>query len=124
MLLWSAACVVHEEFKYQALLDMKEVYPAAGVLVHPESPAAVIDIADCVGSTSQILKAASDLPHDMFIVATDRGLFHQLRKHEPSKRFVEAPTAGRRRNVQELRSLSLDGDERVEDVARRHCELG
>ena len=94
MFLWSAACVVHEEFKYQALLDMKEVYPAAGVLVHPESPAAVIDIADCVGSTSQILKAASDLPHDMFIVATDRGLFHQLRKHEPSKRFVEAPTAG------------------------------
>ena len=94
MLLWSAACVVHEEFKYQALLDMKEVYPAAGVLVHPESPAAVIDIADCVGSTSQILKAASELPHDMFIVATDRGLFHQLRKREPTKRFIEAPTAG------------------------------
>lgn len=94
MLLWSAACVVHEEFKYQALLDMKELYPAAGVLVHPESPAAVIDIADCVGSTSQILRAASDLPHEMFIVATDRGLFHQLRKKEPTKRFFEAPTAG------------------------------
>ncbi len=94
MLLWSGACVVHEEFKFRALLDMKRVYPDAGVLVHPESPAAVIDLADCVGSTSQILRAASDLPHDMFIVATDRGLFHQLRRAEPRKRFIEAPTAG------------------------------
>ena len=94
MLLWSGACVVHEEFKHQALLDMKKVYPDAGVLVHPESPAAVIELADVVGSTSQILKAASELPQSVFIVATDRGLFHQLRRAEPNKRFIEAPTAG------------------------------
>lgn len=94
MLLWSGACVVHEEFKFRALLDMKRVYPDAGILVHPESPAAVIDLADCVGSTSQILKAASELPHETFVVATDRGLFHQLRRAEPGKRFIEAPTAG------------------------------
>ena len=94
MLLWSGACVVHEEFKFQALLDMKAVYPDAGVLVHPESPAAVIDIADCVGSTSQIIKASQELPHETFIVATDRGIFHKLRKSAPGKRFIEAPTAG------------------------------
>ena len=94
MLLWSGACVVHEEFKHQALLDMKRVYPDAGVLVHPESPAAVIELADVVGSTSQILQAASELPQRVFIVATDRGLFHQLRRMEPGKRFIEAPTAG------------------------------
>ncbi|MXZ56189.1 MAG: quinolinate synthase NadA [Gammaproteobacteria bacterium] len=94
MLLWSGACVVHEEFKHQALLDMKKVYPDAGVLVHPESPASVIELADVVGSTSQILKAASELPQSVFIVATDRGLFHQLRRAEPNKRFIEAPTAG------------------------------
>ena len=94
MLLWSSACVVHEEFKFRALLDMKRVYPDAGILVHPESPAAVIDLADCVGSTSQILRAASELPHETFVVATDRGLFHQLRRAEPGKRFIEAPTAG------------------------------
>lgn len=94
MLLWSGACVVHEEFKHQALLDMKKVYPDAGVLVHPESPASVIELADVVGSTSQILKAASELPHTVFIVATDRGMFHQLRRAEPHKRFIEAPTAG------------------------------
>ena len=94
MLLWSGACVVHEEFKFQALLDMKAVYPDAGVLVHPESPAAVIDIADCVGSTSQIIQASQELPHEIFIVATDRGIFHKLRKSSPQKRFIEAPTAG------------------------------
>ena len=94
MVLWTGACVVHEEFKFQALLDLKRVYPDAGVLVHPESPAAVIETADCVGSTSQILKAAGALPHDVFIVATDRGLFHMLRKKNPTKRFIEAPTAG------------------------------
>ena len=94
MLLWSGACVVHEEFKHQALLDMKRVYPEAGVLVHPESPSSVIELADVVGSTSQILKAASELPQSVFIVATDRGLFHQLRRAEPNKRFIEAPTAG------------------------------
>ena len=94
MLLWSGACVVHEEFKLEALLDMKRVYPDAGVLVHPESPAAVIDIADRVGSTSQIIRAAQELPHDTFIVATDRGIFHKLRKSAPGKRFIEAPTAG------------------------------
>ena len=94
MVLWSGACVVHEEFKLEALLDMKRVYPDAGVLVHPESPAAVIDIADRVGSTSQIIRAAQELPHDTFIVATDRGIFHKLRKSAPGKRFIEAPTAG------------------------------
>ena len=94
MLLWSGACVVHEEFKAKALHDLKRIYPDAGVLVHPESPAAVIGIADAVGSTSQIIKAAGELPHELFIVATDRGIFHKLRQRNPHKRFIEAPTAG------------------------------
>jgi quinolinate synthase len=94
MLLWNGACVVHEEFKSKALFDLKAVYPDAGVLVHPESPAAVIDIADVVGSTSQIIKAAGELPNKVFIVATDRGIFHKLRQRNPDKRFIEAPTAG------------------------------
>jgi quinolinate synthase len=94
MLLWNGACVVHEEFKSKALFDLKALYPDAGVLVHPESPAAVIDIADAVGSTSQLIKAAQTLPHEVFIVATDRGIFHKMRRAAPGKRFIEAPTAG------------------------------
>ncbi len=94
MILWSGACVVHEEFKAQALLDMKKVYPDAAVLVHPESPASVIEVADAVGSTSAIIRAAGELPNDTFIVATDRGIFHKLKQLNPTKRFIEAPTAG------------------------------
>lgn len=94
MLMWDGACIVHEEFKTKGLHDMKAVYPDAAVLVHPESPRGVIDLADVVGSTSQILKAAQELPNETFIVATDRGIFSTLRRKAPGKRFIEAPTAG------------------------------
>ncbi|ASL27299.1 quinolinate synthase NadA [Azotobacter chroococcum] len=94
MLLWDGACIVHEEFKAKQLLDMKQLYPDAAVLVHPESPEAVIELADAVGSTSQLIKAAQVLPNSTFIVATDRGIFYKMQQLCPDKRFVEAPTAG------------------------------
>lgn len=94
MLLWDGACIVHEEFKAKGVEDLRRVYPDAAVLVHPESPKAVVALADVVGSTSQILNAARDLPNETFIVATDRGIFSTLRRKVPGKRFVEAPTAG------------------------------
>lgn len=71
MLLWDGACIVHEEFKSRQLADMKALYPDAAILVHPESPEAVIELADAVGSTSQLIKAAQTLPNKTFIVATD-----------------------------------------------------
>ena len=94
MILWDASCIVHDEFKYQGLLDMKKLHPDAGVLVHPESPMEVIKLADAVGSTSQILQAAKNLDFNKFIVATDKGIFYQLEKNNPKKVFFEAPTAG------------------------------
>ena len=94
MILWNASCIVHDEFKYQGLLDMKKLHPDAGVLVHPESPMEVIKLADAVGSTSQILQAAKNLNFNKFIVATDKGIFYQLEKNNPKKVFFEAPTAG------------------------------
>ncbi len=94
MLLWEGACIVHEEFKAKQLADMKALYPQAAVLVHPESPEAVIELADAVGSTSQLIKAAQTLPNEMFIVATDRGIFYKMQQLCPGKQFIEAPTAG------------------------------
>ena len=94
VLLWEGACVVHEEFKAQGVRDLLAVYPDAAVLVHPESPKAVVELADVVGSTTAILEAARSLPNETFIVATDRGIFSTLRRKAPGKRFVEAPTAG------------------------------
>ncbi len=94
MLLWDAACIVHEEFKARGLQDMRQMYPDAAILAHPESPDAVLNIADVIGSTTQIINAARDLPQMDIIVATDQGIFHKLQKVAPDKRFIIAPTAG------------------------------
>ena len=94
MLLWDGACIVHEEFKSKQLEDMKALYPDAAILVHPESPESVIDLADAVGSTSQLIAAAQNLPNKTFIVATDRGIFYKMQQLCPDKVFIEAPTAG------------------------------
>lgn len=94
MLLWDGACIVHEEFKAKGLLDLKQVYPDAAILVHPESPDAVVELADAVGSTSQLIKAAQTLPNETLIVATDRGIFYKMQQAAPGKTFIEAPTGG------------------------------
>ncbi|SDU13279.1 quinolinate synthase NadA [Halopseudomonas salegens] len=94
MLMWQGSCIVHEEFKAQSLIDLKAVYPEAAVLVHPESPAAVIELADVVGSTSQLIKATETLPNPTFIVATDRGIFYKMQQAAPDRQLIEAPTAG------------------------------
>jgi quinolinate synthase len=94
MLLWDGACIVHEEFKAKQLADMKALYPDAAVLAHPESPTAVLELADVIGSTTQLIKATQELPNQQFIVATDRGIFYKMQQLSPNKSFIEAPTAG------------------------------
>jgi quinolinate synthase len=94
MIMWNGACIVHDEFKTKALKDMKALHPDAAVLVHPESPAEIVDLADAVGSTSQLIKAAQEMPNQKFIVATDRGIFYKMQQLCPEKEFFEAPTAG------------------------------
>ena len=94
MLMWQGACIVHDEFKAQALIDLKKQYPDAGVLVHPESPANVVAVADAVGSTSQLIKASQEMPNQCFIVATDQGIFYKMEQASPNKTFIAAPTGG------------------------------
>ncbi|MEI6894805.1 MAG: quinolinate synthase NadA [Colwellia sp.] len=94
MIMWQGACIVHDEFKTKALKDMKGLQPDAAVLVHPESPSEIIELADIVGSTSQLIKAAQEMPNKKFIVATDRGIFYKMQQLCPDKEFFAAPTAG------------------------------
>jgi len=94
MVLWNGSCIVHEEFKAKGIIDLKQVHPDAAVLVHPESPESVVALADVVGSTTRIIRASQELPHEKFIVATDRGIFYKMRQLSPNKTFIEAPTAG------------------------------
>jgi quinolinate synthase len=94
MVLWQGACVVHDEFKEQALRDLKMRNPDAGILVHPESPESVIDLADVVGSTSQLIKATRELSNPKFVVATDKGIFYKMKQAAPEKVLIESPTGG------------------------------
>ena len=94
MLMWNGSCIVHDEFKAFELEALKAEHPGAKILAHPESPAAILALADAIGSTSGILKAARTLDASTFIVATDNGLMHKLRTLNPGKTFIEAPTAG------------------------------
>lgn len=95
MLMWNASCVVHDEFKAQQLEELKLKHPKAKVLVHPESPRGVIHLADAVGSTTGIIQAAERLGAKEYIIATDGGIIHQMRKRLPGVTFIEAPTAGK-----------------------------
>ncbi len=94
VLLWDGSCIVHEEFKARGLEDLKAQYPEAAILVHPESPESVVDMADVVGSTSQLIAATTTLPNPAFIVATDQGIFYKMQQACPDKTLIIAPTGG------------------------------
>ena len=136
MLMWDGACVVHEEFKSYGMQKLLEQHPGAGLLVHPESSQEMIDIADAVGSTSQLIAAARDLPNDTFIVATDNQIFYKMQQAAPGKTFVAAPTGGKgatcrscahcpwmaMNNLQRLKA-SLEGSSEAENEIRVEEEV-
>jgi quinolinate synthase len=136
MLLWDGACVVHEEFKGFALDRLRRLHPDAAVLVHPESPDEIVDQADVVGSTTQLIRAVTDMPNREFIIATDEGIFWKMHQLAPGKKLIAAPTAGEGATcescahcpwmamnaLQNLEQVLLRGDQEIlidEDVRRR-----
>jgi quinolinate synthase len=94
MICWQGYCLVHAEFKAFELQEMMKKHPLAKVLVHPESPADVVNLADVVGSTKVLLTAVQTLPDEEFIVATDDGIFYKMQQLAPHKKLLIAPTAG------------------------------
>ncbi len=94
MLLWTGACIVHDEFKAVELEMLMAAHPDAMVLVHPESPQGVVDLADVVGSTSAMIKAVVEGKASEYIIATDKGILHRIAQLAPNKTLIEAPTAG------------------------------
>ena len=92
MLLWDGGCHLHEQFSLPGILKLKKENPEALVLAHPECPKDILDIADHVGSTSSILNYATDSEEQQFIVVTECGILHQMRKANPKKKFIAAPS--------------------------------
>ena len=91
MLLWDGACHVHEQFSVEKIVALKKEYPDALVLAHPECKGAVLKVADVVGSTAALLKQAVRSDKQVFIVATESGIIHEMRKQCPQKTFIPAP---------------------------------
>ena len=91
MLIWDGVCIVHETFSEKKLVRLKTRYPEALVLAHPECEEAVLRHADFIGSTSNIRRVARESERTQFIVATEEGILHQMRKDCPGKTFIPAP---------------------------------
>lgn len=92
MLLWNGACHVHEQFSAEKLVELKKQHPQARVLAHPECKKPLLMLADTVGSTAALLKAATEAPAGTeFIVVTESGILHEMRRLCPDKTFIPAP---------------------------------
>jgi quinolinate synthase len=109
--------VVHEEFRSVALERLGKLHPDAAILVHPESPEAVINQADVVGSTTALINAVTTLPNKVFIVATDKGIFNKMRQRAPEKTFIEAPTVGEGATCQSCANCPWMGMNSLQNVA-------
>lgn len=95
MIRWQGHCIVHDEFQTHELKTLAAQHPDAKILVHPESPEEVVDLADVVGSTRVMIEAVQTMPDQKFIVATDYGIFYKMKQLAPHKTLIVAPTGGR-----------------------------
>jgi quinolinate synthase len=91
MVLWQGVCVVHETFSEKKLVALRERHPEAALIAHPECEPGLLQMADFIGSTSALLRYAVESPRQVFIVATESGILHQMQKQAPHKTFVAAP---------------------------------
>lgn len=92
MVLWDGACMVHEKYSLEKILALKEQYPDAKFIAHPECEKPLLVAADFVGSTTALLKYSQESPDTKFIVATESGILHQMKKNSPEKTFIPAPS--------------------------------
>jgi len=91
MVLWNGACHVHEQFSIDKLIELKNKHPEAKLIAHPECKQVLLNLADFIGSTSSLIKYAQRSDINEFIVATESGILHEMRRLCPDKNFIPAP---------------------------------
>lgn len=91
MLIWDGACTVHEKFSLEKIIALKQQFPKAKILAHPECTQPILMISDFIGSTSNILQYSIDDDSDTYIVATEPGILFKMREASPQKNFIPAP---------------------------------
>lgn len=118
MLLWNGACHVHEQFSVEKIVEIKREHPDALILAHPECKSAVLKLADVVGSTAALLKYAVKHPEQSYIVATESGILHEMRKQCPNTVFIPAPPADSTCACNECSYMRLNTLEKLLDCLR------
>lgn len=108
MLLWDGACMVHEAFSIDRILELKAEYPEAEIIAHPESQKHILKLASYVGSTSGLLNYVKNNTHKTFIVATEAGILHKMQQENPEKVLIAAPTADKSCNCSECEYMKLN----------------
>lgn len=115
MLLWDGACHVHEQFSLEKIVEIKAHYPEAKLLVHPECKNVIVKLADKVGSTAALLNYAKSSEAKQFIVATESGILHQMKKECPEKEFIAAPPIDSTCGCNECNYMKLNTLEKLRD---------
>lgn len=118
MVLWDGACHVHEQFSVEKLVEMKREMPDAKVLAHPECKKALILLADVVGSTAALLEYAKKSQEKRFIVATESGILHEMRKSCPDKEFIHLPPSDSTCGCNDCNYMKLNTLEKLRDCLR------
>lgn len=118
MLLWDGACHVHEQFSLAKILELKQQYPDAAVITHPECKEAVVAVSDFVGSTAALLKYTIQSDKTRFIVATESGVIHEMRKRSPEKEFIPAPPEASARACNECEYMRMNTMEKLYNCLR------
>ena len=115
MVLWDGACHVHEEFSLEKMLALLKMYPKAKLIAHPECQRPVLIAADFVGSTSALLKFTETDSGSEYIVATESGILHQMRKRNPNKKFIPAPPIDSTCGCNDCRFMKLHDLQKIYD---------
>src|SRR5690606_16151730 len=113
MVLWPGSCIVHETFSLKRLLELKRQHPGAQIIAHPECEEHILDEADFIGSTAALLKHVQSNPATAFIVATESGILHQMRKAAPDKTLIAAPPENESCSCNECPFMRLNTPEKV-----------
>ena len=118
MLVWDGACHVHEQFSVEKIVETKRLHPDALVLAHPECKGSVLKLADVVGSTAALLKYSVRHPEHTYIVATEAGILHEMRKQCPQTTFIPAPPSDSTCACNECSYMRLNTLEKLRDCLR------
>lgn len=113
MLLWDGSCIVHETFNERKIIDLQVQYPEAKLIAHPECEDSLLNRADFIGSTSKLLNFILEDNAQSYIVATESGIIHQMKKSNPSKIYIPAPSNDNTCNCNECPYMKLNTMEKL-----------